>query len=576
MTSNLMIAITSANNYEYTVKCIESIPDKYKSSIRIYDDASTEPIAEYCKKNKIPFCGYGEPKGVTALWNWAHRDFISRPGLTHLLMTNNDVIFSKDSIDNLLDDMINSEAIIIGPLTNKPGSNRIQNILNYSQIDILNDTTEYIDKVHTDFEEKERYQYIPMVNGFCFLVDRRILNYANSIDNLIPPHLINVGNEDWLCSEIRMSGERKIAISLSSYVFHYKAVTTRHCTNSDRNTLWRKNKYPYFKTRSKSVKGTVLCTAHTAMGLGDGVMMSSTILDLAKQYNVRLITTESAYNVLKCLDNGKDIRLFNMNDQGHFYTNDHIRAFNLIYWETQNALRQLPHQALNMIRKNADLEIYKKEYQLELPELPIDNKSMDQMARFVKSLPKPVILIQPFVSYWNKMIDSPKYHAIINKLRTLGGSIIQIGGPVGDHMIHKDVINYVGKTSLEQSLALLKCADVLVSGDSFLQHAAAHLKTPTVVMWCGTNPSDFGYPFFTNIHYPDIVTCQSKCGRPMRWIYDYDYKNKNEWNSRSETGWICPIKLCERVISIDDVFNGVQKEISLGRNRDWSFYDIVR
>jgi len=62
---------------------------------------------------------------------------------------------------------------------------------------------------------------------------------------------------------------------------------------------------------------------------------------------------------------------------------------------------------------------------------------------------------------------------------------------------------------------------------------------------------------------------------PQRWIYDYEYKNPDQWNSRSEVGWICPNKLCERVISVDEVVAAIDYQLSIGKNRDWSFRDCV-
>jgi len=59
----------------------------------------------------------------------------------------------------------------------------------------------------------------------------------------------------------------------------------------------------------------------------------------------------------------------------------------------------------------------------------------------------------------------------------------------------------------------------------------------------------------------------------MRWLYDYDYKDKNVWNSRSEVGWVCPIKLCSKSIKTEDVMSAVEKELQIGRNRDWRFKD---
>lgn len=329
----------------------------------------------------------------------------------------------------------------------------------------------------------------------------------------------------------------------------------------------------YFK-HIKNQRGTVLCTADKALGLGDGVMMLSTIRDLSKIYDIRLMATESVSNIIKYIKDDKHIKVYTTNDQGYFYTNDHIRAYNLIYWETYNSLRHFPHHAINMIRQNANLPLYTFEDQQSLPDIPIDPNIVSKMKDFTDSLKPPIILMQPFMSYFNKMIEPSKYHAIFNKLKDLG-TIIQIGGNVPSHMIGRGGVNLIGRTSIDQSIALLKCADVLISCDSFLQHASAHTKTPTVVLWCGTSSAEFGYPFHANICYPEFTFCQGKCARPMRWLFDYHYTDKKNWSTRHESGWICPNKICERVIDVQDVVNATLQQISIGRDRNWSFYDPI-
>lgn len=318
-------------------------------------------------------------------------------------------------------------------------------------------------------------------------------------------------------------------------------------------------------------KPTILCTSETAMGMGDGVMLLPTIRELAKKYTVKVICSWPSYSIVNKIGDGHNIIVHNMNDQGHFYDNDHIKAYNLIYWNVNNTLRGLGHHALNMIRKCAELPIINNEM---LDDIPIINYEEEQMRKFLNSLKRPIIVTQPFVSYWNKMIDSQKHLRIVNELRKIG-SVVQIGGGVPDHFIHKHCTNLVGQTNIDQSLAILKHCDIFVGYDSFLQHAAAALKTPSVVMFCGTSPEDFGYPFHRNIWHPEIAFCQKKCARPMRWLYDYSYENPDDWNSRHESGWVCPYKLCDLAITEDEVINAVIEELKIGRDRDWTFRDYT-
>jgi len=56
-------------------------------------------------------------------------------------------------------------------------------------------------------------------------------------------------------------------------------------------------------------------------------------------------------------------------------------------------------------------------------------------------------------------------------------------------------------------------------------------------------------------------------------LYDYDYKDKGHWGSRNESGWACPLKLCEKAITVDEIIRAVKHELHKGRDRDWNFTD---
>lgn len=57
------------------------------------------------------------------------------------------------------------------------------------------------------------------------------------------------------------------------------------------------------------------------------------------------------------------------------------------------------------------------------------------------------------------------------------------------------------------------------------------------------------------------------------WLYDYQYKDKNRWDTRGDAGWACPVKLCDEAIHPDEVISEVEKQLKIGKDRDWSFYE---
>lgn len=321
------------------------------------------------------------------------------------------------------------------------------------------------------------------------------------------------------------------------------------------------------------MKPQVLCTIDRGIGFGDAIMAHSTFRDLSNKYLINAIVPDKTYLAFKLYTDQYNINLYNVTSQSKFYTNDYVKVFNLIYWDVFNTLRNLPNHAINCIRQLANLPLYNKENKEELPELYISNTILNKVNLMLSSLKKPIILVHPLISYYNKMISSVTYLNIIQKLSKIG-TIIQIGTTSDSKWINKQFINLNTKTSLEETLAFIKLADIIFCGDTFIQHAAAALKTPTVVFFCGTTPMDFGYPFFKNIFDPVKVPCQLKCGRPMRWLYDYTYSDDNKWDSRNETGWICPTKYCEKNIYPDLILSYIESELKIGKQRDWSFYPI--
>ena len=315
-------------------------------------------------------------------------------------------------------------------------------------------------------------------------------------------------------------------------------------------------------------KDIILTSGDNALGIGDGFILAPTLLELAKTYQVRHMASNQSYEILKRLGS-ENLRIYNLNEQGHFYTNDHVNAYNLIYWQVKNSLRGYGCHAINLTRKIADLPPYKN----VLPQIPIDPKIEEQVINYLSDFKRPIVVTQPLISFWNKMITSSQQFEICEKLIRKKYTVIQIGNNVSGEYLHYQAVNLINKNSIDHSMALIKHADLFIGCDSFAQHCAASMGTPSVVIFCGTSPEEFGYDFFSNIWYPEQVPCQKKCARPMRFLFDYSYKDPNDWSTRDEIGWICPDKKCSKAIKIDDVMAAVDKELTIGRDRNWNFRD---
>lgn len=246
---NLMIAMSSANNIDITEACLQSISSGPR--VVVYDDCSTELIEELCSKFHVELVKEDKPKGLTNLWNRAYQDFLNS-GMEVLLITNNDVIFPKGSIEEMFKVFVIERPIILGPLSNKPGTGRNQRIENYLCNVNLNINDPANAQVIQDMllsTMTKKFVYDEYMNGFCFMLGRNSKRYMFDTTHLFPPHRVNIGNEDWLCSRINKTYGNKAGknfiICLTSFVFHYKGLTTRWCKKTstkkgvNRQNLWR-------------------------------------------------------------------------------------------------------------------------------------------------------------------------------------------------------------------------------------------------------------------------------------------------------------------------------------------------
>jgi len=244
---NLMIAVSSANNIDITRDCLKSIPPGPR--VVIYDDASTEPIKKLCSEFKVGLYKEDRPKGLTNLWNRAYADFL-KSGLKSVIITNNDVIFPKGSIEEMVKVFNEQGPIILGPLTNKPGTGKNQRVSMYLCLVDTDPNDPRNAQTIQDmllFSMTKNFLGASYINGFCFMVDRTVDKYRYDAAHLFPPQKINIGNEDWLCGQVHKKSKNKggFIICLTSFVFHYKGLTTRWCKKTstkkgvNRENLWR-------------------------------------------------------------------------------------------------------------------------------------------------------------------------------------------------------------------------------------------------------------------------------------------------------------------------------------------------
>jgi len=104
-----------------------------------------------------------------------------------------------------------------------------------------------------------------------------------------------------------------------------------------------------------------------------------------------------------------------------------------------------------------------------------------------------------------------------------------------------DVFDLTGKTSLDEAVAILSIADLMVSNDMGLAHVAAAVRTPTIVLFGPTDPT-------TTRPWGDNVTVLQ---REVRC----EYCEKGDQTSKH---------ICTRWLSVEEVFDVIAAQLTIG------------
>ena len=216
------IVMTCFNQIDYTINGMESLlsntKDKNNIKYKYYllDDCSTDNTYEkfHSRKDLIYYCGKKQ-KGVNNLWNVA---FELTKKSDYVIITNNDVKFSENWSEKLINEMIKRKSVAAGPITNAPGNRKKQDVRfylnNYSTSDKDND----INLTSNKLEKINAFHYRAL-NGFCMAFNVRWLDTLDKpIINSPDP---NFAGEDLLFKKYPCNP----LIVPSSFIFHYKQVT---------------------------------------------------------------------------------------------------------------------------------------------------------------------------------------------------------------------------------------------------------------------------------------------------------------------------------------------------------------
>ena len=224
-----LLAITTYNQIKFTKLCIESLKNINIPGLDIIfiDDVSKDGTVKYLTESKYLFKGRGTPKGLTYSWNIAYKKFKNEK-YQNLIISNNDVLFSKQSLEDLIKNL--HQFTFVVPLTTKKGAghNWQEQAINqyYPGLVRLAEQSQSYLKVQQKLiqlgsKTKQYHKTLKRFNGFIFGMNRNIIKYEFDKDNLFNPRNTNVGQEADLGRRLK----EPIILSLTSFIYHFKGVS---------------------------------------------------------------------------------------------------------------------------------------------------------------------------------------------------------------------------------------------------------------------------------------------------------------------------------------------------------------
>lgn len=217
-----LIAFTTYNQIEYTKKLVNCLKEITIPNLDIIfiDDVSKDGTQKFIKELSFNIIERNQPKGLTWSWNIAYRKF-KNEGYDCLILSNNDVLFTKESLLNLIN--ATKKHSLVCPLSTQKGAGhnwKNQAIsLHYSNLSNLAEAPKNLIKVQSGL--KNITVKMNKFNGFMFAMSRKIIQSEFNKDNLFNPANTNIHQEGDLQGRLKEAP----ALCLGSFVYHFKGVS---------------------------------------------------------------------------------------------------------------------------------------------------------------------------------------------------------------------------------------------------------------------------------------------------------------------------------------------------------------
>lgn len=232
-------------------------------------------------------------------------------------------------------------------------------------------------------------------------------------------------------------------------------------------------------------------------GIGKCIAATAVCSALKKKYPEANIIVVSGYPEV-FINNPNVTKSFNFNGLSYFYQ-DYVENKNI------QVFLHDPYQTTDYVKEDKHLiqiwfDLMGLEYQGEFPEFYLTQRELDTFHRQVQ-VEKPILLMQT-----NGGGDTNKKYSWARDLPTC--NVLEIIEEFKNeyaifHIRREDQISYHNTVQvtaqLRQILAISMLSQKRLVIDSFMQHALAALKLPSVACWIVNKPRVFGYDLHTHI-----------------------------------------------------------------------------
>jgi len=192
--------------------------------------------------------------------------------------------------------------------------------------------------------------------------------------------------------------------------------------------------------------------------------------------------------------------------------------------------------------------------QMSVPERPEDEAFVRD---FLAAQPAyqsdlPTVVLHPGTSQASKCWPADHFAGLIDKIGH-DANVVITGGPGEEALVQSivdgtsiETISTAGAFDLRQTVALVKIASVVVTGDTSVLHIASAVETPFIGIYGSTRPGD-NAPFFGEHVYlnNDDVEC-SPCGKANCPLNGVDFMK------------------CMRTVTVDQVYLELRKRLVSG------------